>query len=96
VTCVDKNARLVTSKTKVTHNTDAMAEGAPKTHVLDEAVLTTELYVQPTVRPVSTLGELLTMRSVQNVVNKYLDTADKSFRDAGAAFAAFPNPASPK
>jgi hypothetical protein len=40
--------------------------------------------------------ELLTMRSVQNVVNKYLDTADKSFREAGAAFAAFPNPAFPK
>jgi hypothetical protein len=51
-----------------------MAEGPPKTHVLDEAVSTTEL---------SMLGELLTMRSVQNLVNKYLDIADKSFRKAG-------------
>jgi hypothetical protein len=30
--------------TKVPHNTDAMVEGAPETHVLDEAVLATEFY----------------------------------------------------
>jgi hypothetical protein len=28
------------------HNTNAMAEGASKTHVLDEAVMTTQLYVR--------------------------------------------------